>query len=321
MQPAQSHPFAASTKYPHVRAQAIALAYADGYEGVSHTRELWVFSYRLLCMISELHLLEHSEDDAKSSTEHANKKFAQKSALQIEYLNEVGKLKLVNLSKLPCDSVEALCFFVNIYHALLMHSQLAVGRPSQADWASFFSFCSYEIGDEVFSLSELEQCAIRGSLSAPRETSKFDALPVVRNDARFRYALGEADSRISFLLNSGSISNPSSVYALTPRNIEKQLQKVAYATLANSVQVDLSRSTIVLPKICEVYRNDFGHDTASLLLSLRNMLLVKADIRRSVQGFSASDYLQILEDSSPRSITVRYLKATHESHATLKLYK
>jgi uncharacterized membrane protein YgcG len=56
------------------------------------------------------------------------------------------------------------CFWVNLYHALLQHALLLLGPPrSPRDWASFHSSVSYELFGNVFSLLEIEHCVLRNA--------------------------------------------------------------------------------------------------------------------------------------------------------------
>ena len=53
----------------------------------------------------------------------------------IKFLDETVKLKQINLQKdINFSSPEALCFFANIYHTLLMHARLVLGPPNQQVW-------------------------------------------------------------------------------------------------------------------------------------------------------------------------------------------
>jgi len=47
------------------------------------------------------------------------------------FLMEVCQLKHVNLSDIDLKSKDALCFFINIYHTLLLHARLVLGRPNK----------------------------------------------------------------------------------------------------------------------------------------------------------------------------------------------
>ena len=57
-----------------------------------------------------------------------------------------------------------LCFWVNLYHALLQHALLLLGPPQSArDWGLFHASVSYEVFGNTFSLVEIEHCVLRSA--------------------------------------------------------------------------------------------------------------------------------------------------------------
>lgn len=52
-------------------------------------------------------------------------------ALLNVFLVDICELKYVDLSSLDFKSVPVLCFFINIYHTLLLHARLVLGRPNK----------------------------------------------------------------------------------------------------------------------------------------------------------------------------------------------
>ena len=49
----------------------------------------------------------------------------------ISFLDDTVRLKLVDLQHdIDLNSPEALCFFINIYHTLLIHARLVLSPPS-----------------------------------------------------------------------------------------------------------------------------------------------------------------------------------------------
>jgi hypothetical protein len=49
----------------------------------------------------------------------------------ISFLDDTGALKLVDLAKIDYSSAEALCFFINVFHTLLLHARLVLGCPNE----------------------------------------------------------------------------------------------------------------------------------------------------------------------------------------------
>jgi len=175
------------------------------------------------------------------------------------FLDLCAGFQLISLQQLDPTSGETLCFFLNIYHTLIQHALLLLGPPSSRDWAPFFSSVSYEIGGDVFSLAEIEYCVIRGKLSRPRSVPRYWAAPPTLEDDHYRYALETSDNRINFALNTGSISGPPFIIVFRPEKLDKQLESAAVRFLDFTVKLDSKKRTITLPKVCDLYRNDFSN--------------------------------------------------------------
>lgn len=224
------------------------------------------------------------------------------------FLDEVCALKSIDLSHMDTKSAEALCFFVNIYYTLLVHARLVLRPPSKADWATFFSTVSYEIGGDVFSLAEISQCALRGNLSKPKVLSRHDPPLLPATDDHFLYSVALADERINFILTDGSPSFPNNLYLLTPDNYNEQLTRATQIALSHSISVDIGWRCVTLPKVCERCSDDFGPDSTSVLRTVMKYL----------EGTSSGvDLASVLNDSKPP--TLKFLKFTYDSHTKLRL--
>lgn len=62
--------------------------------------------------------------------------------------------------------------------------------------------------------------------------------------------------------NNGSSSNLSIVPVFNPEKLDIQLRLACGIFLQKNVSVDTKKRIITLPKVCEVYRNDFGDGTS-----------------------------------------------------------
>lgn len=182
------------------------------------------------------------------------------------------------------SSDEAVAFFLNLYHTLLQHALLLLGPPSSKDWASFFSSISYEVGGDVFSLTEMEHCVIRGKLSRPRTVPRNMPSPPAADDDHYRYALSRVDYRVNFALINGSISVPPFVTVFRGASLDEQLNNAAVRFVDYTLRLDQPGSgggpangggsssskkqrTIYLAKVCDLYRADFDPLAASLTSS------------------------------------------------------
>ena len=271
--------------------------------------QYWKFSARLLKLAIEI---DPSSYDNDSDTIPTTYKFTgggldlNTDKLSI-FLNEIVYLKTIDISRINLQSPEALCFFVNIYHTLLIHSRILFKPPNKQNWPLYFASNSYEIGGDVFSLAELEQCVIRGVLSRPRLQSKHDPPLIVASDDHYNYALGASDQRVHFIINNGSVSHPNGIFLLTPENFKAQLNKATEICLDHSITVDMAWRSVMLPKVCEKYKDDFGTDNIETLQDLVTYL--KPD---SALG-------ALLKRDVGKSLSIKYLKFTYESHTKLTL--
>jgi hypothetical protein len=68
----------------------------------------------------------------------------------------------VNLHLL--NELELTCFFLNVYHTLLLHALVLFGPPQKAEQRrTFFTRATYIIGGLRYSLSDIENGVLRGN--------------------------------------------------------------------------------------------------------------------------------------------------------------
>ena len=84
---------------------------------------------------------------------------------QVRFADALVVLREVNLESLE-DPDTALCFWLNVYHTLLVHATMLFGPPLTR-WKLWSELC-YDIGGCPFSLLEIEHCVLRARLSKPR---------------------------------------------------------------------------------------------------------------------------------------------------------
>jgi len=178
----------------------------------------------------------------------------------VEFLDATSRLRRIDLRDLDLSSDTALCLVLNLYHCLLQHSLLLSieGPPSKKSVGHFKRVSCYEIGHDVFSLAELECCLLRGRMSRPTNPrSPYIEAPKASQTAYRHYALGATDARINFVLHQGDLSfGPVPIFS--PEIMEEQLNAATSAFLSRQVKIYVNRRTIVLPKVCDIYRKDFG---------------------------------------------------------------
>ena len=107
--------------------------------------------------------------------------------------------------------------------------------------------------------------------------------------------------------NTGDISCPSSVPVLRPKTIESQLNAAAAIFLKKELYIDQAKRLVVLPKVCEVYRGDFGSDALSCL---------RFCIGGLDEGTASTIRVMMIDESS---LVIRYQHASEQYHMSLKL--
>ena len=100
---------------------------------------------------------------------------------------------------------------------------------------------------------------------------------------------------------------PSSVPVLRADDVEQQLNAAAAVFLKHQLHIDTSKRYVVLPKVCEVYKNDFGSDSLSCL---------KFCIGGLEEGAANTVRVMISEETS---LVIRYHHSSDQFHTCLKL--
>ncbi|GAX14092.1 hypothetical protein FisN_8Hh072 [Fistulifera solaris] len=164
-----------------------------------------------------------------------------------------------------------LVFFLNLYHVMISHAFLVLGPPNWGlVWINYFNNVAYQVGDDIFSLTELEHCIIRAKMSAPSQFLSRFAIP--KSDYG-RLALNVKDWRINFALNCGSLSNPESIIIFNEKDLDSQLDAASRLYLECVTAARKSKDLVIhLPRICQWYRDDFGESDEDLLKRIRECL-------------------------------------------------
>jgi len=233
----------------------------------------------------------------------------------VKFLDATSQLRSLSLDSLDLASPSSFCIFVNIYHCLLQHALLLTvnGPLNKRSFGHFMRTTCYEVGGDVFSLAELQCCVIRGRLSRPL-LKKPPAVDVQKKSDTYRfYALDYATPIVNFLLNTADTYCPREVPVLVPSQLEAQVNVQTQEYLRRNVIVDRSKRLILLPRICEAYRNDFAPDAVGAAnMCLRYCLSYLDDD-------TADAIRSLLDDAKSPAISIKYRAATDQYHTTLKL--
>jgi glutaredoxin len=155
-------------------------------------------------------------------------------------------------------------FWINLYNALVMHSNVVLGNPTNpAERSAFFSGSTggrYRVGPFDLSLDDIEHGILRGS--PPGDPRSFP-----EDDPRRSLAIEDPDPRIHFALNCGAKSCPP-IKLFTPDGLSKELKLVTEAFVASEVSLDDDTGAVNLSKIFLWYGRDFTEGaTGSLSLT------------------------------------------------------
>ena len=222
-----------------------------------------------------------------------------------DFLKAASALKNVDAYRM--EGKERLAFFLNVYHALIMHAFLLLGPPDSGfKWMTYFNTISYQCSDDIFSLAELEHCIIRAEMDYPSQFISRFVLP----KSTYRFGLSRPDYRICFVLNSGSSSNPDSVPVYTMSLLDQQLDEATRMYIQRSVQVrKSSRSGIVvtLPKVCQWFSGDIGDGSLNAIL-----LMIQSFLDGERRALLASCYSESERRFNLSDIQVKYLSYSFE---------
>lgn len=181
----------------------------------------------------------------------------------VEFLNGTTSLKGLILSGL--GHKELLAFLLNLYHLMILHSYFLFGPPSTSlRWASYFTTLCYEINGEVVSIAELEHNVLRARMGAPRLFMSNLFIP----SGSYPFSLQLHEPRINFCLNCGASSGIPEILVYTPEELDQQMDCISQLFLRRTVEVNLHKRTVLLPKILSWYGRDFASSTSDLLYEL-----------------------------------------------------
>jgi len=182
----------------------------------------------------------------------------------LAFLDGACQLRNINLysSSQMLDRDAKLAFFLNLYHLMVMHGFIVSGVPQNASYfVNFFTQVSYEFGDSMFSLTELEHCIIRAKMSRPQQLFAKIFLP----QSTFDFASEVVDPRLVFAVNCGAVAHSSTVPIYRADQLHNQLNLTASRFLSTTVQVDVLRKKVCLPKVFQWYASDLGSSTMQQL--------------------------------------------------------
>mmetsp|Transcript_38733 Transcript_38733/g.50072 ORF Transcript_38733/g.50072 Transcript_38733/m.50072 type:complete len:367 (-) Transcript_38733:345-1445(-) len=174
------------------------------------------------------------------------------------FLQNCMKLRQINVLEMQEDERKA--FFLNIYNALAIHSNIALGEPSNLfGRLKVYATASYQIGEHVLSMNDIENGVLRNNRPG---ATPFAKPQFKKEDPRIAMSL-PCDPRIHFCLNCGAISCPP-IRFYTAEDIDGQMD-IATRGYMQQVEVDPTSRNIRLPKLLDYYERDFGANQEEIL--------------------------------------------------------
>jgi hypothetical protein len=183
------------------------------------------------------------------------------------YKEEIQQLRRVQLMSM--SETQRMVFFVNIYHALLMHAFLENEMPDSLHARlSIMARSAYLIGDMTFTLLEIEHGILRHWSPYPTELLDgmfhFPAKWKTSDWPKASLASKRADPRLNFILAPFAPSGPP-LRILTTETAEHVLQTATESFLRKNVLVSADNAVIILPKQLLWYSREFGKRGKNLI--------------------------------------------------------
>jgi hypothetical protein len=174
------------------------------------------------------------------------------AGMWITFLDKITVLQVLEISHLT--ERERAAFFLNLYHLMVLHASLINGPPqSWASWQAFFN-TSYLLSFDIVSILEVEHNLIRGAMSRPSPLLSKIGAP---NTNFPGMALTQRDFRLNFCINNSSHSLPATVPIYKVDTLDRVLDEYTSRMLAETVEIDVQRRTVTLPKVCSWFPGDF----------------------------------------------------------------
>lgn len=179
------------------------------------------------------------------------------------FLDQASGLQHIDIDSIASSNDRIKCFFLNVYHAMVIHAMLMLGLPqSKRHWSKFQLAVTYKIGNLIFSLAEIEHCIFRHAIPySHKKVPHMMDLPqqFCRTDPRYRLVLTSSDFRLVFAALSGGKWNHRQVIIYEENTLNVQLNTACTLSLEyGQFRGDLTKRTVYLPKMIEWYQKDIN---------------------------------------------------------------
>ncbi|KAJ3446526.1 electron carrier/ protein disulfide oxidoreductase [Anaeramoeba flamelloides] len=205
-------------------------------------------SYKLSGELLDM-LLDLTQMSFSVSSKSINFKSISKLIPFQRFVAKTVELKFVRLEKM--NERQKICFFINLYNVLMLHSLIIDGITS--DFENFkrrFKNTKYVIGDYPFSVLDILNGILRGNKNR-KQTKKY----FKTNDPRSKFTIHNFEKKVHFLLINNYLQNPT--ITLTLKNFEQVIHRIEEDVIKNNVHIE-KNNLIIVPKLLQNYLNDFG---------------------------------------------------------------
>ncbi|KAJ3434908.1 electron carrier/ protein disulfide oxidoreductase [Anaeramoeba flamelloides] len=166
-----------------------------------------------------------------------------------KFVQMTSSLKNIRLKELNRN--ERICFFLNIFNTLTLHSFAVNGIPKdRTSVEKFMKSSRYQIENVFFSLNDILHGILRGNTHSKHNSPYF----FLSADGRKRYSIRPIDPRIHF--NIINYNFPTILTIYRSNTINKTLNKITKLSLKQLISK--AQKKILLPKLFSQYHLDFG---------------------------------------------------------------
>ncbi|KAJ3434492.1 electron carrier/ protein disulfide oxidoreductase [Anaeramoeba flamelloides] len=168
----------------------------------------------------------------------------------VELSSGLQNIKLKNLT-----TEQRLCFFINLYNTITLHSFVINGVPKdKPSVEKFLRNSIYRINDYYFSLNDIYHGILRGNVDPKQTNNNYFKNYDPGYQEKCGLAITPMDPRIHFALINYTFPSFIRIYHLESFN--DTLTKVTQHLSSNLVFV--KENKILIPKLFAIYEKDFG---------------------------------------------------------------
>ncbi|KAJ6229970.1 electron carrier/ protein disulfide oxidoreductase [Anaeramoeba flamelloides] len=199
-----------------------------------------------------------------------------------KFTHLTAQLKHINLSLLKSEK-EKLCFFINVYNLLSLHSLVTNGAipHNKSSWNHHFKNSIYVIDGSYFSLYDIFHGILRANTSPKYNLNKY----FKTNDERAKHSLLYIEPMVHFA--TVDQYKPTILKIYKPKTVMADLKETTHDFLHSLTDMKTCKQ-IILPKSCHIYEKDFliCGDIINWLSSFFDNLLISKTLANENIKFS-----------------------------------